>query len=320
VSDDRKDRLGGTDIAAIAGLSPHKTPTDIFLEKTGMAPERWDDKDPEWIEWGNRFEDLVLDKYEHQTLMKLHRNRLPDGSQEVTYHAKHPIIGGALDAWAEDRVVDAKTSGNHMRHRWANNEPPEEIGAQMQVYCELKHTMVADVPVLFDGRSFRIFTVAYDPEYAGNLIELGLRFHRDHILTKRPPKPQSLEERQAQIRALYPRNRAAIKPSTQTIDKVVLDLLEARRIIDAGDVLKATAEATIKEFIGDGEGVGGDWGRILWRTSKDSMIVNWEQVARDVAVQSHFDHAQFHALVKDHSTMKPGNRPFLVQPKKDKEN
>lgn len=98
-----------------------------------------------------------------------------------------------------------------------------------------------------------------------------------------------------------------------------LECTQAKEAIDSNEVLYESAKALIMEAIGDGEGIGGDWGRVLFRKAKDSQVINWEQVARDVAMWSHFPVAKFMELMQSHTTTKMGSRRFLFQPRRTKE-
>ncbi len=320
MADDRSKRMGGSDGAAVVGLSPYKTATDVFLEKTGRAPAQ---AVTEPMNWGNILEPVILDEYARRTgLHGLHRNRMADGTQQIIRHDKHPWLAGAPDAWTDDRVVDAKSTGSRQVKRWGRegtDDMPEEHLVQVTLYADIRKVPKMDVPVLIDGRTFRIYSADYDPEFAGNVIQILERFWVDNVLADKPPKPESTEERLAQVRAMYPENRTPIKISDRKVDLLAMQLSQAKEAIDSNEVLYESAKALIMEAIGDGEGIGGDWGRVLFRKAKDSQVINWEQVARDVAMWSHFPVAKFMELMQSHTTTKMGSRRFLFQPRRTKE-
>lgn len=314
---DRRTHLHATDLAKIAGVSPHGTALDVFLEKTGHVVEPLEG---EWLEWGNRLEGPVLDAYQEKTGVALVRNRNPDGSQTTFEHPEYPWLAGTPDAWGEmeEVVVDAKTSGPHAKHLWKNDEPPADYLIQTTVYCSIRKVPRADIPTLHSGQRFRIYPVAYDPEFMGNLVEIGERFLKDHLLPVKPPEPESDEERDRMARILHPREiRGEMKASTLMVDQLVAQLFAARQAIKDNEGLRDGAVARIEEFIGDAEGVAGDWGRALWRRSKDSSKVRWEQVARWIAEGAGISSADFTRTVEMFTELVPGQRRFLPQPKKE---
>lgn len=63
----RRNGIGGSDLAAICGISKWRTPMHVYLEKLGETPE---EQMGEAAEWGTRLEPLVADKFasEHPEL------------------------------------------------------------------------------------------------------------------------------------------------------------------------------------------------------------------------------------------------------------
>ena len=59
----RRRGIGGSDIAAICGISKWRTPTHVYLEKLGEAPEQVKN---EAAEWGTRLEPLIAEKFSQE--------------------------------------------------------------------------------------------------------------------------------------------------------------------------------------------------------------------------------------------------------------
>ena len=57
----RKKGIGGSDVAAIMGISPFATIRDLFYNKTGVQPVIQEEEESNWVakEVGHRLEDLV---------------------------------------------------------------------------------------------------------------------------------------------------------------------------------------------------------------------------------------------------------------------
>lgn len=60
----RRAGIGGSDVAALLGLSKWKSPYQLFLEKTGNAPPQ---EDNEAMYWGRMLEPVIRDAYEEKT-------------------------------------------------------------------------------------------------------------------------------------------------------------------------------------------------------------------------------------------------------------
>ena len=59
----RKKGIGGSDVAAIMGISPFATIRDLFYNKTGVQPVIQEEEESNWVakEVGHRLEDLVAE-------------------------------------------------------------------------------------------------------------------------------------------------------------------------------------------------------------------------------------------------------------------
>ena len=56
-AEERQRYIGGSDVAAIAGLSPYRTALDVYAEKKGLAAPF---EGNEFTYWGKELEDVVL--------------------------------------------------------------------------------------------------------------------------------------------------------------------------------------------------------------------------------------------------------------------
>lgn len=72
--DYRKKGIGGSDVAAIMGVSPFATKRDLFYDKTGIRPAFQENED-NWVakEVGHRLEDLVAEIFTKKTGLKIFR-------------------------------------------------------------------------------------------------------------------------------------------------------------------------------------------------------------------------------------------------------
>lgn len=72
--DYRKKGIGGSDAAAIMGVSPFATKRDLFYDKTGIRPAFQENED-NWVakEVGHRLEDLVAEIFSQKTGLKIFR-------------------------------------------------------------------------------------------------------------------------------------------------------------------------------------------------------------------------------------------------------
>ena len=79
---DRAKYLGGSDVGAILGLSPYKTPLDVWLEKTGKQSEQ---KDSLPLRFGSFAESFVASEYARATA-----NPLTEYPLAICHPQQHP--------------------------------------------------------------------------------------------------------------------------------------------------------------------------------------------------------------------------------------
>ena len=84
-AEERRQYIGGSDIAAVMGMSRWKTPLTLWLEKTGEI-ESTTNSDNEAVELGRELEDFVAKKFTRVTGLKVRKR------QEKYTHKKYPFL------------------------------------------------------------------------------------------------------------------------------------------------------------------------------------------------------------------------------------
>lgn len=174
----RRSGFGGSDIGALAGVSRFRTVHDVDMEKMGLAAPL---VQTEVMEWGKILEPAVIAKYARDTGRPVVVPRCPHGFQRTIRHPKYPWMFGHVDAETRRRYgrtrrgVEAKTTNDFRNDEWGEpgtNQIPGEYQLQCQHLMAITGFDVFDVPVLFGGQRFRLYTVERDPEAIEAIIEL----------------------------------------------------------------------------------------------------------------------------------------------------
>lgn len=163
--------IGGSDLAALMGLSPYKTPFQLWQEKTGRFEPDFSPEQEERMHWGTVLEDVVARHYADAKACKVQR------INTQLAHPKWPIIIGNLDRvvltegsrarWdasagrvlGAERVLEVKTAsayalrsnGESDTTGWGEpgtDQIPQHYWLQVQHYMGLAGLPVADVAVL----------------------------------------------------------------------------------------------------------------------------------------------------------------------------
>lgn len=178
--------IGGSDVAPILGLSPWRTPYQVWEEKTGRSTES---HQSDAMYWGTLLEDDIAQAYATKTGLTIVK---PDCSFR---RADLPFMLANLDGLASDgRVVEIKTASRG--DSWGEpgtDEIPDYYMTQVQHYLAVTGRELADVAVLIAGRDFRIYHVKADAELQQMLIEQEAAFW-ELVKSDTPPEITTSED------------------------------------------------------------------------------------------------------------------------------
>ncbi|HEX7765915.1 MAG TPA: YqaJ viral recombinase family protein, partial [Nitrospira sp.] len=199
--------FGATDAAACCGMSPYKTPLDVFVQKMyGTEVE-----ENEAMRMGKRLEPIILDEYEQRRCVTLRRN-LP-----MFFHGKYRWIGATPDGIAvggEQRLVDpvfggwkygvdAKSSTYRRYDKDDTDEMkfgqedtdhmPVDYVMQGTQQCAVLNLPYVEFPVLFDARTMRIYRVERNEDLIGLIIHAEKEM-LERLQNNDPPEPNWTHE------------------------------------------------------------------------------------------------------------------------------
>lgn len=299
----RRGFIGGSEVAAICGLSPWKTPVDVFLDKTGRAP---DDEEPsEALRLGTELEDYAARRYTETTgravrnygymvvrghaLADVDRLIVPSGAKVAAFH----------EEVRTDGILECKTSGVP----W-DEEPPLHYQMQGQLYLELLDCSFVDFAVVFlaPRRDFRVFRMERDREVGAALVARIEKFWRECVETDTPPPAVNL----ADVRALYPNARPeCAKDATAEVARAVERLREIKAQTDALDEEAEGLRGAVAAFMGDSDTLRVCGAKaVTFRAPKPRRVTDWKGVAAELNPTAE--------LVAAHTTETPSARRFLL--------
>jgi len=179
--EERRKGIGGSDVAAIMGLSPWKTAYQVYREKRKEV-EDWGGNS--LTDWGKRMEPAIRQWYSDQTGRDV---RLPD---KIMYHPQHPFMLASSDGFTDDgRVVEIKTARSGKN--WGEpetNQIPDYYAVQVHHYMTITGFQVADIPVSIAGGSPSLYIVEADKEISEMIIEACAKFW-ERVQSGNPPDP-----------------------------------------------------------------------------------------------------------------------------------
>ena len=159
--EERRKGIGGSDVAAIMGLSAYRTPYQVWLDKVQGVHDDISDKPA--VVWGNILEHIIGEYYaqEHPDRTVRRVNGMmrsiarPWAQASLDYEVRDPELG-----WG---ILEIKTAGWRREDDWADGVP---VYYQTQVahYLSVSGRPFADVAVLIAGQDYREYRVMRDEE------------------------------------------------------------------------------------------------------------------------------------------------------------
>lgn len=242
----RKSRLGSSDMAAILGLDPRRNAHDIYLEKTGKLEEA--DAPSEAMVAGTMFEDGVLTYAENQ-LGKMTRNQFRSAKDRGI------PLGANIDAIlvGSGIPVEAKTAGlfGPIREVWGEagtDEVPDRVIIQAHVHMVCSQTELCHVAAFLGGRGFVMFVVPRDETVSDVISTTAVQFWDKHVIADVPP--DGLMPQAATIKRI----RREPESTVSIEDKLVQDWLFAKEQVKAAEAVKDEREVAMLTALGQCEG------------------------------------------------------------------
>jgi putative phage-type endonuclease len=260
----RRTGLGGSDAAAALGISPWRTPYDLWLEKTAADAPRPPPTEP--MRWGVLLEPLIRAEYSRRTGRNV--RVFPD----TLRHPSHDWMIAHLDGRVGDgnilnRILEVKTArdGRGWGEPGSDGIPLHYL-VQVHHYLIVSGAQIADLAVLIGGSDFRIYTVRADETIARQLVEREAEFWHQ-VERREPPAPVNLGDATARWGKLL--TPGAVIASAYELDAVesLFRLREERRVLDEAE---AAAKLIVMQALANGDSLVDAAGKLLctWKLDR----------------------------------------------------
>jgi putative phage-type endonuclease len=266
----RRTGIGGSEVAAVLGLSHFATPLDVWRAKV----EGYTLADSPHLRRGRLLEPAVAAWYAEETGAQL---------REVgtLRHPTRPLALATPDRLAvlpsgEERLLECKTAGWRAAQEWGE-EGTDEVsqGYLLQVVWTLAVTGLqrADVAVLVAGEDFRLYHVARDEELEAMLLEEVEAWWAAHVATGTPPPLDGSESAARWLAARYPSHRAGLLEATPEAERWAQQWRGWGREKARCEENERFFASQLKAVIGEAEGIQGEGWRATWRRNKKGSRV-----------------------------------------------
>lgn len=186
----RKKGLGGSDAAAVLGISPFRTARDLYYDKLGIVTT---DDQANWValEVGTLLEPLVARIFEAKTGLKVYQRKC------MFQHPLYPWMLADLDYLVDlpdgtTAIVEIKTTNYNAKDKWWYNGEeivPVYYETQGRHYMAVMNLNRVYYCCLYGNNEDEaiIRRIDRDMSYEMELIMLEQDFWENNVLAKSPP-------------------------------------------------------------------------------------------------------------------------------------
>lgn len=301
----RRSTLGASEIAAVAGLNPHRTALDVWCEKRGLAEPFTGN---EFTEWGLRLESLIAAKYAEIMNVDLSTSEtLVCPTAEWMSATPDRIVTPHGDGFHTTWGLECKNKSARQAIHWgetATDEIPHDVAAQCHWSMLVTELPYWDVAVLFGGNQFRHYRLHANADIAGALHEAGRGFWFDHVVADVQPEIDGSKAAAEYLKKRFTSHTELVREATNEETRLVFDLRGVREQLSTLEEQEALHVNQLKEAIGDCAGIVCRGGRVTWKAPKPTTTTDWKAVAIALGADD--------TIVAKHTTQKENSRRFLL--------
>jgi len=280
--------LGASEVPTALGLNPFMAAAELAAVKRGeMEPS----VAGEAAAWGQRFERPIADEW-------IARRRAEGHAWAIFTPGtlRHPTCPVLLAS--PDRIV--VPDGRRARSEWVKgleiknlsffrghefgdeaDAIPEHILVQVQVQLEVTGLDASGLGAVLGGQRYIERDILRDREMGRMLVEFATKWWADHVVQGLPVPVDGSEASTTYLRRRYPVDSLPPMPATQEAAELVAAVRAAKAALKAAEATETEATNRLRALLGPAAGVEG---LCTYRANKPSNKVDWEEVARFVAV------------------------------------
>jgi putative phage-type endonuclease len=259
----RRRGIGASEVASVLGLTPWRTPFQVWLEKTGrLEPNELEKLSRPY--WGHKLEDDAAEGYEDATGLKLRR------VNKTLYHPKHAWMFCHLDRKivGQKKIVECKAPDAASSFQWGKSgtdQVPDIYFIQVQHQMGVTGWEEADLAVLIGGNDFRFYTIKRDESIIDYIIKKGCEF-QNYVETDMPPQFQTRDD----VELCYKKDTGHYIDATPDILEKVVQFKEVKSAMKELEVMAKELEYSITHYLKDASGLICQGKTLItWRADKN---------------------------------------------------
>lgn len=189
--DYRRLGIGGSDAAAVLGISPFRTARDLYYDKLNIASVVDDDGNWVAMKMGHLLEDLVAEIFSRKTGFKVYQVK------KMFQHPQYPYMLADVDYFIElpgggTAILEIKTTNYNAKGNWWKDGEeivPDYYEAQGRHYMAVTNLDEVYFCCLYGNNEDEVIIrrLKRDLSYESELMALEGYFWTDHVQARVPP-------------------------------------------------------------------------------------------------------------------------------------
>lgn len=305
---DRTQFIGGSDAAAILGISPWKSSFRLYQEKVGDYVEEITPAKQRVLDRGHRWEPVVIGML---------IDELQDRGHDVQIIARNaryldrdlPFIACELDL---ELLIDGEECNAEMKtvHPFAAKDWGEQDTDEIPIYYAAQgmHGLMVKprrrciFAALIGADDLRVHQIERDEETIAAIRAREVAFW-DRVQNRIPPEPSDPED----VKWLYQRDGGTAIEASNDIIELCQHLKDMKSSAKTQEVHIELLDARIKTFMGTAAVLLGPDGNPLatWKNNNDSIKTDFEAAYLDLKPEP--------GHIKTFTTTKSGARHFILK-------
>ncbi len=258
--------IGGSDIAAICGVSRFSTPLKAWAVKKGL----YQIEKTEAMEIGTELEEYVARKFQERTGVKVRRKN------EALRHKEYEYLIGHVDRiTADGGILEVKTTNAYAAKDWETY--PVEYEYQLNWYLGLAGKTKGYFAALIGGQKIVIREYQFNQQLFQTEVESAIDFYNNYLLKDIPPV--ALAGDYDTVNVVYPLKDETVQFDAETeriVDEIQSLKIEIKQLTDKKDEL----EVKLKQLIGGATIARGEKYTVT-QTVQKRKIVDTERLKKD---------------------------------------
>lgn len=311
---DRTAFIGGSDVAAILGVSLWKSQFQLYQEKIGVFCEEITREKQRRFDRGHRWEPVVVEMLVDELMDRGHDVQIIDRNARYQ-DPEFPFLACELDLEllidGEEHNAEIKTVSPFAAKAWGEqdtDEIPLYYAAQVMHGLMVKPRKRAIVAALIGVDDLRLHQIERDEETIAAIRAKEVEFWR-RVQERDAPEPTTADD----VKWLYARDGGIVMEADKELVRLCEEIRQGKDIAKQCDARIETLSTRLKCAMGHASTLVYQGQKLAtWKSNKDSRTTDWKSAFSDLCIAANVGEL-CGQMIERHTTTRPGARPLLIK-------